>query len=138
MYGPSVSTLADRPLRLAAVLCVSTAGQIDGYGPDVHERDVRRWARTNERRIVKVFLGDVTGKAGIEERPGLTAALQMLADGEIGGIVTPNLDRLARELTQQEAILSVIWAHRGRAFTADRGEHLADGDDDPMRTLSVR
>jgi DNA invertase Pin-like site-specific DNA recombinase len=28
-----------------------------------------------------------------------------------------------------------VWARGGRVFTADCGEHLPDGDDDPMRTF---
>ncbi|WP_350247595.1 hypothetical protein RBB84_12350 [Rhodococcus sp. D-6] len=59
----------------------------------------------------------------------------MLASGEIDRIVTPNPDRLAHELIQPEAILSVIWAYSGEGLTADRGEHLADENDDLMRTF---
>ena len=128
-------------LRLVMLLRVSTAGQLDGYGLEAQEKDCRRWVRTagpalGGVRIVRVCTdGGVTGKAGDDERPGLSEALQMLAAGEADGVLAPNLDRVARELTQQEAILSVIWAHGARAFTADRGEHLPDDEDDPMRTF---
>jgi DNA invertase Pin-like site-specific DNA recombinase len=123
------------------LLRVSTAGQLDGYGLEAQEKDCRKWARTagpalGGVRIVRVCTdGGVTGKAGDDERAGLTEALQMLAAGEADGLLAPNLDRVARQLTQQEAILSVIWAHGARAFTADRGEHLPDDEDDPMRTF---
>jgi DNA invertase Pin-like site-specific DNA recombinase len=128
-------------LRLVMLLRVSTAGQLDGYGLEAQEKDCRKWARTTGPalggvRIVKVCTdGGITGKAGDDERPGLTEALQLLAAGEADGLLAPNLDRIARQLTQQEAILSVVWAHGVRAFTADRGEHLPDDDDDPMRTF---
>lgn len=125
-----------RPLRLVALLRVSTAGQVDGYGLDAQERDVRKWARAAGHRIVKVCTDDaISGKAGDDERPGLADALQLVADHQADGILAPNLDRVARQLTQQEAILSVVWARGGRVFTADRGEHLPDDDDDPMRTF---
>ncbi|MER5386373.1 recombinase family protein [Streptomyces sp. NPDC002688] len=84
--------------------------------------------------MVKVCTdGAITGKAADDERPGLHEALSLIAAGEADGILAPNLDRVARELTVQEATLSVVWAHRGRVFTADHGEHLED--DDPMRTF---
>ncbi|MFF4846303.1 recombinase family protein, partial [Streptomyces collinus] len=127
--------------RLVMLLRVSTAGQLDGYGLEAQEKDCRKWARTagpalGGVRIVRVCTdGGITGKAGDDERTGLTEALQMLANGEADGLLAPNLDRVARQLTQQEAILSVVWAHGARAFTADRGEHLPDDEDDPMRTF---
>lgn len=128
-------------LRLVLLLRVSTAGQIDGYGLESQEKDSRKWARTvgpslGGVRIVKVCTdGGITGKAADDERPGLHEALALIAAGDADGILAPNLDRIARELTVQEATLSVVWAHGGRVFTADHGEHLADDDDDPMRTF---
>ncbi|WP_239935256.1 recombinase family protein [Streptomyces sp. CBG31] len=128
-------------LRLVLLLRVSTAGQIDGYGLESQEKDSRKWARTvgpslGGVRIVKVCTdGGITGKAADDERPGLHEALALIAAGEADGILAPNMDRIARELTVQEATLSVVWAHGGRVFTADHGEHLADDDDDPMRTF---
>lgn len=130
-------------LRLVLVRRVSTAGQaVDGYGLDAQEADGRKWARiqtTPRVRIVHVVT-DGDGKGGksgtslLEERPGLMEALQWIIDGKADGIVAPNLDRLARELTVQEAILSYLWAMGGRVFTADHGEHLEDDASDPMRT----
>ncbi|MFR9796856.1 recombinase family protein [Streptomyces sp. MS06] len=128
-------------LRLVMLLRVSTAGQLDGYGLEAQEKDCRKWVRTAGSglggvRIIRVCTdGGITGKAGDDERPGLTETLQLIASGEADGLLAPNLDRVARQLTQQEAILSVVWAHEARVFTADRGEHLPDDEDDPMRTF---
>lgn len=136
-----MTTPRTSPLRLVLLLRVSTAGQIDGYGLEAQEKDARKWARTigpslGGVRIVKVCTdGGITGKAAEDERPGLHDALGMVAAGEVDGILAPNLDRIARELTVQEATLSVVWAHGGRVFTADHGEHVPDDDDDPMRTF---
>ncbi|MFK0064197.1 recombinase family protein [Streptomyces werraensis] len=130
-------------LRLVLVRRVSTAGQVvDGYGLDAQEADGRRWAKaqtTPRVRIVHVVT-DGDGKAGksgttlLEERPGLMTAVEWIAEGRADGILAPNLDRLARELTVQEAVLSYVWALGGRVFTADHGEHLEDDASDPMRT----
>ncbi|MGA5637109.1 recombinase family protein [Streptomyces lydicamycinicus] len=132
-------------LRLVLLRRVSTAGQLDGYGLDAQESDCRKWGRKASGtavvgnatvRIVRVCTdGGITGKASDDERPGLHEALELIAAGEADGILAPNLDRVARELTVQEATLSVVWAHGGRVFTVDHGEHLPDDDDDPMRTF---
>jgi DNA invertase Pin-like site-specific DNA recombinase len=138
MTEPRIPTL-----RLVLARRVSTAGQaVDGYGLDAQEADGRKWAKlqtTPSVRIVHVVT-DGDSKAGmsgttlIDERPGLMDALQWIADGKADGILAPNLDRLARELTVQEAVLSYVWAIGGRVFTADHGEHLEDDASDPMRT----
>ena len=123
-------------LQLVVYLRVSTAGQLDGYGLEAQEKACRRWMKANGHRIVRICTdGGISGKVAEDERPGLSEALSLLADGSADGLLAPNLDRLARELTVQEAALSVVWAYGGRAFTVDHGEHLADDDDDPMRTF---
>lgn len=130
-------------LRLVLVRRVSTAGQAaDGYGLPAQEKDGRRWARAQQEprvRIVHMVTdGDIkSGKSGtslLDERPGLMTAVEWIAEGKADGILAPNLDRLARELTVQEAVLSYVWALGGRVFTADHGEHLEDDASDPMRT----
>ncbi|MEU3430559.1 recombinase family protein [Streptomyces gardneri] len=127
-------------LRLIVALRVSTAGQaVDGYGLPAQERDCRRWNAGAGHRIVHVVAdgdekGGKTGKSTIDEREGLMEAMEWIADGRADGILAPNLDRLARELTVQEAVLAYAWALGGRVFTADHGEHMEDDEDDPMRT----
>lgn len=138
MTPPRIPTL-----RLVLVRRVSTAGQaVDGYGLDAQEADGRKWGKlqTNPRVRIVHMVTDGDGKGGksgtslLDERPGLMDAVQWIADGRADGILAPNLDRLARELTVQEAVLSYVWAIGGRAFTADHGEHLEDDASDPMRT----
>ncbi|GAA3918227.1 hypothetical protein GCM10022244_29310 [Streptomyces gulbargensis] len=77
-------------------------------------------------------MGGKTGKSTIDERDGLMEAMEWIVDRRADGVLVPHLDRLARELTVQEAVLAYTWALGGRVFTADHGEHL-EGDD-PMRT----
>jgi DNA invertase Pin-like site-specific DNA recombinase len=45
------------------------------------------------------------------------------------------VDRLARALHIQEAILSRVWKAGGRVFTVDGGEVLQDDPSDPYRTF---
>jgi DNA invertase Pin-like site-specific DNA recombinase len=128
-------------LRLVLVRRVSTSAQaVDGYGLDAQEKDCRKWAKaTGGVRIVHMVTdgdgkGGKSGTSTLDERPGLMDAVAWIADGRADGILAPNLDRLARELTVQEAVLSYVWALAGRVFTADHGEHLEDDASDPMRT----
>ncbi|MEU6170193.1 recombinase family protein [Streptomyces tanashiensis] len=126
-------------LRLVMVRRVSTIGQaIDGYGLDAQDHDCRRWNSAAGHRIVhSVVDGDkvtTSGTSTVDEREGLMEAIEWIREGRADGILAPNLDRLARELTVQEAVLAYTWALGGRAFTADHGEHLEDDEDDPMRT----
>lgn len=128
-------------VRLVLVRRVSTARQaVDGYGLDAQEADCRKYAKNvGNIRIVHVVTdgdgkGGMSGKSTLDERPGLMEGIQWILDGKADGILAPNLDRLARELTVQEAVLSYVWALGGRAYTADHGEHLEDDESDPMRT----
>jgi DNA invertase Pin-like site-specific DNA recombinase len=123
-------------LRLVPYGRVSTSGQLDGYGPDVQLSDMQKWARREKHTLLSpLFDGAVSGTVDGEERPALSEAMAMVAAGEADGILAPNMDRLARELTVQEGALAVVWAHGGRVFTVDQGEVLPDDQDDPTRTL---
>lgn len=68
------------------------------------------------------------------DREGLSCAIDAVERGEADGIVLARLDRLARALTIQEAILAHVWRSGGRVFCGDGGEVLPDDADDPMRT----
>jgi DNA invertase Pin-like site-specific DNA recombinase len=76
----------------------------------------------------------VSGSNGVDDRIGLTDALQAVASGNVGGLLVARLDRLARALTVQEAILAKTWALGAAMFAADGGEVMRDDPDDPMRT----
>lgn len=100
---------APRPaLRLVAYLRVSTLEQAKhGYGLDVQRAAIRDWAASHGARVVKWCVDE--GKSGAllpADRPGLTDALLWLHAGRADGIISRDLDRLARGVTQQEAILA--------------------------------
>jgi DNA invertase Pin-like site-specific DNA recombinase len=125
-------------MRLVAYLRVSSTGQIDGYGYDVQLTDIKRWAKVNGHKIIATFRDAVTGKYDAPDRPGLTEAIQMVRrPPEADGIIVGKLDRLARALTVQEAILALVWREGGKVFTAEDGEVRRDDPDDPMR-IAIR
>jgi DNA invertase Pin-like site-specific DNA recombinase len=111
---------------------VSTEAQaLEGYGLDVQERNERTWADANGHTIIRWETDEQTGTDA--DRPAFIAALKALADGEADGILVPALDRLARTLEVQEALLGKAWSLGGRVFAADEGEILEDDPDDPIR-----
>ena len=115
---------------------VSTAGQVDRYGLPAQETDLRAYTRTTGHKLIRIETdGAKPGSLPPDERPGLLAALKAIERGEADGLLIPgDLDRLARELIVQEAILSRVWKSGGVVHATTRGEILADDPDDPMRT----
>lgn len=122
-------------MDLVGYLRVSSDGQVDGYGLDRQERDIRRWARTNRHRIVQWCRDEGrSGALDVAERPGLGCAVDAVSSGLAKGLVVGNIDRLARALTVQEATLALVWKLGATVFTAESGEVPQDDPDDPMRT----
>lgn len=115
-------------------LRVSTNGQAtDGYGLEAQLDDCTRYAKANGMQIYAVRRDEgVSGAKAAHERPGLTDALSLLAEADV--LLTARLDRLARALTTQEAILAEVWNNGAAMHTADAGEWKQDDPDDPMRT----
>lgn len=118
-----------------AYLRISTESQLDGYGLDVQTTAVKAWAKANGCRIVQVCTDEaVSGTTDALDREGLGCALEAIETGKADVLLVPRLDRLARKLTVQEAVLAQVWKLGGRVFTVDAGEIVADDEDDPMRT----
>jgi DNA invertase Pin-like site-specific DNA recombinase len=123
-------------MDLVAYLRVSSESQLDGFGLPVQRKAVRAWAKRNGHRIVEeVVDAGISGTRDAADRPGLSNALDMLRPPpKARGLIVARLDRLARALTVQEAILAIAWGSDATIFTADGGEVLRDDPDDPMRT----
>lgn len=125
-------------MDLIAYVRVSTKGQAeDGFGLEVQEHSIRKWAKANGHRIVAVLHDDgVSGTKDVADRPGLSEALDMLRPPpKATGLVVAKLDRLARALHVQESVLQVAWRAGASVYTVDGGEVLQDDPDDPMRTF---
>lgn len=125
----------EKALRLVAYIRVSTDAQVDGYGLEAQNLAVTSWAKSNGHRVVQVCADEgVSGTTDAFDREGLACAIDAIETGIADALVLPRLDRLARQLTVQEAVLAHLWQRAGRVFCADSGEILADDADDPMRT----
>jgi len=122
-------------MRLIGYLRVSGAGQIDAWGLPRQEKAIKTYAAANGHRIVDWKRDEgVSGTLDGLDRPGFAAAVARLGHGA-SGILAADLDRLARELTVQEAALAVIWRAGGSMFTATGGEVMRDDPNDPARTF---
>ena len=106
-----------------------------GSGLRVQERSIRAWCKANGHRLVDVCRDEgVSGSNGIEDRQGLPQALKTLRHGAASGLVVARLDRLARAISVQEAILAAIWQSGASVYAVDMGGLVPPDDvDDPMR-----
>jgi hypothetical protein len=123
-------------VRLVGYPRVSTRGQVKtGASIPYQDREIRAWARRNGHRVVGMFPEEGrSGALDLEDRAALTAAIDLIATGKAEGLICYGLDRLAREITVQEAILAKVWEEAGgQVFTIDHGEVQRDDPDDPMR-----
>ena len=116
---------------------VSTETQARGESLADQEHDGRAWCEQRGLVVGAVYTdAGLSGKLPADERPGLTEALEGVESGVLDGLVVRDLDRLARELTVQEAVLAQIWT-RPETVVFEYGrdaEVLRDDPDDPMRT----
>jgi DNA invertase Pin-like site-specific DNA recombinase len=125
-------------MRLIGYVRVSTQrqGDEDRQGLPTQERAIRRWARAQGHRLIAVVPDvGVSGRTNGPDRVGLAEAINLICAGKAEGLVVHRLDRLARQLTVQEAILAHVWQCAGAVFTVDAGEVLRDDPEDPMRTF---
>ncbi len=113
---------------------VSSGGQVvSGYGLDVQRERVQEYARAMNLELVTVHADE--GTTGVvTERAGLLRLINDLTSTGARHVIVPALDRLARKLTAQEAILARLWEHGAVVHTVDGGIVEQDDADDPMRT----
>lgn len=122
-------------MKVAGYIRVSSEGQVDGESLPAQTKQLRQWAKANGHRLVAIYEdAGISGSNGVDTRHGLYEALEALRSGAASGLVVKNLDRLARKLTIQEAVLAKVWEMGGCVFSIEDGEVLEDDPDDPMRT----
>jgi DNA invertase Pin-like site-specific DNA recombinase len=121
--------------NVVGYLRVSTNRQVDeGSGLEVQEAQIRRWCEHNDHRLIALYRDEgISGTKDTADRPGLAKALTAL-QGSAVFLAVAKIDRLARSLTVQEAILAQAWRLGGRVVASDVGEIAQDDPDDPMRT----
>jgi DNA invertase Pin-like site-specific DNA recombinase len=126
-------------VRVAGYVRVSTDVQAEkGFGLQVQQKAIRAWAKEQGHRLIRIC-GDeaASGAKELDRRPALAEALGMVRRGDVGGIVVPRLDRLARDLILQEQLLVEVKRGGGQLFSTSSGEQafLQDDASDPSRRL---
>lgn len=115
-------------------LRVSSQGQVGGDGLVRQEETIRQYAQAQGYEIVDWYKDE--GVSGtIESRPALAAMLVNLEQNGHGiqTIIIEKLDRLARDLMVQEAIINDFRKGGFKLLSAHEGPDLAA--DDPTRKL---
>ena len=113
---------------------VSGQGQIEGEGLPRQEEAIRQYAKAHGHEVVTIFKEE--GVSGtVEDRPALARLMVDLEENGHGikTIIVERLDRLARDLMVQEAIVRDLQKNGYELISTTEGTDLAG--DDPTRKL---
>jgi DNA invertase Pin-like site-specific DNA recombinase len=95
-------------------------------GPEAQRKQIELWAERQETTVVAWHIDQgITGAAGIDQRPGLAAALNDIRAHQAGWLVVAKRDRLARDVYLTGAVDKVIRASGAKLASAD-GAPLGD------------
>jgi DNA invertase Pin-like site-specific DNA recombinase len=124
-------------VRIVGYVRVSTRKQAEGESLDAQEEAIRSWADEQGHEVAAVFVDNGrSGTLDAIDRPGLLEALALLEDGDAEALVVHRLDRLARALHVQEAVLARVWSAGAEVWeVVGSRQVLEDDPDDPMRTF---
>ncbi len=117
-----------------AYLRVSSQGQVDGHGLERQRKAIRTYAQAHGYQIVQTYREE--GVSGtLEDRPALADMLVSLEQNDHGvkTVLIEKLDRLARDLMVQEAIIRDFQAMGFSLVSTTEGPDLCA--DDPTRKL---
>jgi DNA invertase Pin-like site-specific DNA recombinase len=116
-----------------AYLRVSGRGQLDGDGFDRQTLACEKYAAANEFVIAEFFREKaVSGTKELDDRPALAELMAALEENGIKTVIIEKLDRLARDLMVQEAILADLRKHGFTLISAMEPDLCSD---DPSRKL---
>lgn len=121
-------------IKAYAYIRVSGQGQVSGDGLERQERAIKRYAEANGFEVVKFFRDE--GVSGtVEDRPALASLLVDLEENGHGvkAVIIEKLDRLARDLMVQEAIIRDLQKRGFQLVSVAEGADLCS--DDPTRRL---
>jgi len=122
-----------KPIKAYAYLRVSSAGQVDGDGFPRQRAAVEAYAKAHDMRIVRFFQEEgVSGTKDLENRPALQEMMLALLSNGVRTVLIEKLDRLARDLMIQEAVVGDM---RKRGFELISVAEPDLCSDDPSRKL---
>jgi len=120
-------------MKCFAYLRVSGKDQLQGDGFDRQLLACQTWAANNGAEIAEVFREKgVSGTKEMDDRPTLSELFAALDENGIKTVVIEKLDRLARDLMVQEAIIKDFMAHGYTLISAYEPDLCSN---DPTRKL---
>ncbi len=116
---------------------VSTDEQVDsGHGLNAQLDACQRWCEQNEAEPVGPFDDSVTGKFGLDKRPGLIDAITELNRGDV--LLVAKRDRLGRGDPLTSAMIQAAIERKGARVVSVAGEGTAtDGPSDILMRRMV-
>ena len=119
-----------------AYLRVSSTGQLDGHGLERQEETIRRFVKGRGYQVVETFRDTHTGTE--EDRPAFSEMVAAVRANGVRTVIIESLDRLARSLSVQIALLSLLEREGISLVSASTGQNVtADMREDPMREAMV-
>jgi DNA invertase Pin-like site-specific DNA recombinase len=119
-------------IQVYAYSRVSGVGQADGDGPERQLVAIRRWCHARKGEIAHHYSDTITGKSELANRPQLQQLRDDMIAGDVKVVVIERLDRLARDLMIQEAIIK-DFQRNGLTIFSTMEEDLCSTD--PTRKL---
>ncbi len=111
-----------------AYLRVSSQGQLEGDGFERQTRAIKNFARTKEIQIARWFREEgVSGSKGMKDRPALAQLVEALHSNGVKLVLIERLDRLARDLAIQEAVIGDLKRNGFEIISAEEPD-LCSGD----------
>ena len=126
-------------MKAMAYLRVSSDAQKDGDGFARQRREILNFAEERGYNAIRYFEESVTGTSDFEDRPEFMSMIQSCIDNEVGVIIVEGMDRLAREMRVQEALLIYLVSKNLTLLSARTGEDVtAAVSGDPMRKALIQ
>ena len=117
-----------------AYLRVSSRGQVGGHGVGRQEEAIRAYAKAAKVEIAAVYRDAHTGTEA--DRPAFVEMLAAILSNGVRTIVVESLDRLARDMGVQIALLGELRKRGVALIAANTGEDVTTTDD-PMREAII-
>ncbi|MFC1805868.1 recombinase family protein [Planctomycetota bacterium] len=122
--------------KAVAYLRVSGKGQIDGHGFDRQRDNILDYAKRNGVEVVGWFEEAYTGTKA--DRPVFAEMLAEVLNNGVRIIIVESMDRFARDLGVQIALLAKLRSEGIALISATTGEDVtASLDEDPMKEAMV-
>ncbi len=123
-----------------AYLRVSTVGQVQGHGFDRQLDTIQAYAQEAGIEIVQVFKEEgISGTTDETQRPAFQELMAAVLGNGVRTIIVESMDRLARELRIQEALLIYLASKGVGLISARTAENITEAvQADPLKKALVQ